>query len=214
MMIGDALHLVRDTVEEMRRDPVAMVGGLVPLVALSMWGDLGGADVMPLSFLAISITSFILQYVLTRRAMRAGGLLTADMPGNVGGFFGLCFLSNLGILLGFTLFIVPGIWIYARWIASGPILFAEQATVGEALANSAERTRSLLGAIVGATAILYMPFVAGLAASMMSDEATILSPAVSLAINIGLIGSQIAGWYLAVAIYRALQPQPLAEVFA
>jgi hypothetical protein len=213
-MMDEALNLLRGTVAELRRDPIAVAIGLVPLVGLGMWGDLGGAEVLRLSFLVISVTSFMLQYLLTRRAMRAGGLLPGDAPGKVAAFFGLCFLSNLGILLGFVLLIVPGIWLYARWLAAGPILFAEDMTVSEALAASAERTRPLLGAIVGATCIVYLPFLIALITSIVGEEATILSVGASLAINLGLTVSQIAGWYLAVAIYRALRPQPLADVFA
>lgn len=214
MTMDEVLRLLRGTAAALRRDPVAAAIGLVPLVAFGMWEDLGGAEVMGLSFLALSVVSFIAQYVLTRRAMRAGDLLPADAPGNVGGLFGLCFLSNIGILLGFTLLIVPGIWLYARWLASGPILLAEEATVGEALAKSAEWSRALLWAIVGATGLLYLPFVTGLIVSVVADEATIESPAVSLAINIGLAVSQLAGWYLAVAVYREIRSQPIAEVFA
>lgn len=207
-------ELLRATVAEFGRDPVVAAIGMLLLVVLGVWGDLAGAEVMRLSFLSISVTSFILQYVLTRRTMRKGGLLAVDAQGNVSGFFGLCFLANLGILLGFTLLIVPGIWLYARWIASGPVLFAEDMSISEALASSAERTRPMLDAIIGVTCIVHLPFVAGIIASVVAEEASMLSIGVSTATNIGMSVSQLAGWYLAVAIYRAVQPQPLADVFA
>ncbi|KQM87325.1 hypothetical protein ASE67_06300 [Sphingomonas sp. Leaf23] len=213
-MIGDAVELLRGTAVELRRDPVAAVVGLVPLIALGMWGDLGGAGIMPLSFFAASIASFVLHYVLTRRAMRAGGLLAKDASGDVSGLFLLNLVSNLATALGFVLLILPGIWLLARWLAAVPILFAEKTTPSEAMAASAARTRPLLVPIILAVVALYAPSIAALVASIALPEADIISPGMSFVINFASTISQLAGWYMAIATYRAVQPEPVEAVFA
>lgn len=210
----ETLNLLGGTAAELRRDPVAAGAALIPLVGLGMWGDQGGEGAIRLTFFATSIVSFILQYGLTRRAMRAGGLLAVDAPGNVGAMFLLNLVSNLGILLGFLLLIVPGIWLSARWSAAVPILFAEEPRSSEAMAVSAVRTRPMLLPIVAAFAILYAPFLLALIASILLPEGELVSPAISLAINLALSISQIAGWYLAISIYRATRPEPVEAVFA
>ena len=213
-MITQAFDLLRGMIAELRRDPVAATIGIVPLIALGIWGDLGGAGMMGLSFLATSVASFVLHYMLTRRAMRAGGLLSVDAPGDVSGLFLVNLVSNLGITLGFVLLIVPGIWLFARWFAAVPILFAESKTPAEAMAASAARTRPVLGPIILAVAIAYVPGVTALVASIALPEDGSVSPGMSFAINFGLTISQVAGWYIAIATYRAVQPEPIEAVFA
>jgi hypothetical protein len=213
-MIEEAKSLLHGMTVELRRDPIAAAIGVVPVVALGMLGDLGGKGMLPLSFFGASVTSFALHYILTRRAMRAGGLLATDAPGNVGGLFLLNLVSSLGISLGFILLIVPGVWLYARWIAAVPILFAEEMTPSQAMAVSASRTRPLLGPIILAVAILYVPFVAAFIASIALPEEVLVVTGVSLAINSGITISQVASWYMAIAAYRAIRPEPVAAVFA
>lgn len=213
-MIETAGDLLRGMIVEARRDPVMIAMAIVFTTVLAMLGDLGGAAMMPVSFLAIAVAAFVLQYVLTRRAMRAGGLLADDAPGNVGAFFGLGLLSGLGILLGITLLILPGIWLYARWLAATPILFADDIGVTEALATSVERTRPLLWPIIVAAGIVNVPYVLAMAATFLLPEQAQVAVGPSLAINLGLNGSQIAAWYLAIAIYRAIRPEPVEAVFA
>ncbi len=213
-MIKAAGSLLHGMIVELRRDPIAAAIGGGALTALSMLGDMGGADMMRLSFFAASIATFALHYTLTRRAMRAGGLLAIDAPGDVGGLFLLSLVSNLGILLGLVLLIVPGVWLYARWFAAAPILFAEETTSAEAMAASAARTRPMLGPIILAVAILYVPFAAAFVASTALPEEALVTTGVSLAINVGITISQVAGWYMAIAAYRAVRPEPVEAVFA
>ncbi len=213
-MIAEAGSLLHGMTVELRRDPIAAVIGGMALTALGMLSDVGGADMMRLSFFAASIATFVLHYILTRRAMRAGGLLAVDAPGDVGGLFLLDLVSNLAILLGFVLLIVPGVWLYARWFAAVPVLFAEETSSSEAMAASAARTRPMLGPIILAVAILYVPFVSALVASIALPEEALVATGVSPAINVGITLSQVAGWYLAIAVYRAVRPEPVEAVFA
>lgn len=214
MMVQRASDLVLGAIDELRRDPGAVAIACVLLIVIGTLSDLGGDEMLLLSILASEVVAFVLQYALTRRAMRAGGLPTKMAPGDVGGFFGLCFLSNLAILLGFILLIVPGVWLYARWLAAVPILFAEGKGVSEALATSAARTRSLLRPIIFAAGFVYVPYLGALGVDAVLFELATVSTGALVIINIGLTVSQIAGWYLAIAIYRATRPEPVEAVFA
>jgi hypothetical protein len=88
-----------------------------------------------------------------------------------GRLFGIGFLSNLGIVLGLVLLIVPGLILWARWSAAAPAGVAEDRGVGESMDRSARLTEGsrariilvgVVGGVVAVIAMVVLGFTGGL----------------------------------------------------
>jgi hypothetical protein len=96
--------------------------------------------------------SYLLQIVivlgLTSRAINQK--LT---PGGIASLLGatilMTILSNLGIMIGLLLLIIPGLLLLVRWSLAGPILVVERAGTMQSMGRSAELTRGYFGPIFG-----------------------------------------------------------------
>ncbi len=213
--ILDGLRLLTASARESTGDPVAAGTTLLVLTTLGAIADTrDDASVMPV-LLLLSAAAFGLQYVLIRRAMRLGGLLDRDAPGAVASFFGLLFVSGVGIVFGLALLILPGIWLYARWVAAAPVLFADRNLgVIEAMDESTRRSRPMMGPILLACTLTYLPYLAALAIQAFVFVDIRPDPVVAALVNLVISGSQILGWYLSVVVYRATRAEPLDAIFA
>ncbi|KQM96849.1 hypothetical protein ASE78_12975 [Sphingomonas sp. Leaf25] len=202
---------------EAMRDPAMAAIALIVLTGTGVVVDIlddADANVVPMVLL-IALASFGLQYALIRRTMRRGGLLATAAPGAIAAFFGLLFVSSIAITLGFVLLILPGLWLYARWIAAVPILFAHRDRgVIEAMDESTRRSRALMPRLFLIAVLIHLPVGIGLLVSELVYNDVQPDIALTVLLRIADSGSQILGWYLAVAVYRATQPEPLDAVFA
>ena len=75
-----------------------------------------------LAFIPGSVGGVIAHYYLLVKALDRLGLRKAGAPNRFWDFWGLLILSGIGVLLGIALFIVPGLYIAARWSAAGAVL--------------------------------------------------------------------------------------------
>ncbi len=213
--IGNVSGLLHAALREGLRDPVMAAVALIVLAGTGAAMDILDDANVVLPTLLLFVASFGLQYVLIRRAMRLGGLLATAAPGAIATFFGLLFVSSIAIGLGFVLLILPGVWLYARWLASVPILFAKpDCGVIEAMDESTRRSRPLMPRLLLASVLIHLPFVASLLISELIYGDVQPDIATAILTRIADSGAQILGWYLAVAVYRATQPEPLDAVFA
>jgi hypothetical protein len=96
-----------------------------------------------------------------------------------GRLFGIGFLSNLGIILGLILLVVPGLILWARWSAAGPAGIGEKRPVGDAMKRSAQLTEGtrfniivvgLIGLLAAAGGMLVIMFLTGFIDGMLQDR--------------------------------------------
>lgn len=145
-----------------------------------------------------SLASFVAQYWLTRRALDRDDLRHGD--GVVILYFGMCLVSGLAILAGLVLLVLPGLWLAARWIAAGPVLFCEDVGAIDALRRSASLTKARVFPIMIALVLASIPTGLIIGLLLVRPEYDL---AMSITANAAFIVSQLLFWYIAVAVYRA-----------
>ncbi|WP_380875365.1 hypothetical protein ACFB49_04350 [Sphingomonas sp. DBB INV C78] len=202
-------------------------GAFAALTALSVAMDmLVGPDGRG-NMLVSGLATVYAQYLITKTVMDAGGLDSAGAgeyrAAGFGAVFGVCFLSNLAIILGLLLLVVPGVFLAIRWFAAVPALIGEDSGVTRALGLSWERTKGYGGAIFGSLLVIYLPLIIAVivaigigisAADAGMEESGGLAESLILNSLIGL--SSIIGWHAAIAFWELRSPAApaLADVFA
>ena len=128
--------------------PANLVG--IVFTGSLIWGALAAFDGRPVTFL---------------ECLRQGGA-------NFGGQFGVGLLSGLGIVLGFVLLIVPGLFLMTAWSAAGAMRVAEGVNASEALGRSHRLTKGARWPIFGLVLLLSISFlVTAFAIAALSDIA-------------------------------------------
>lgn len=207
--------LIHATVAELRRDPWMAVGGVLLFAACKIFAGEVVND--PWAAFVVGLTAFMLQFMLMGHALRIGGLVAATRTADIRrfwSFFSLWLVSTVPVLIGFILFVVPGVWLYARWLLAMPILFAEQGAWNVALSRSVARTRPMLGSIVIAGGIIHLPFLIGFVWFRWMGGIADGWPEAVIAMQVAGTVSQVAGWYFAVAVYRTSRSELMEEGLA
>jgi hypothetical protein len=162
-----------------------------------------------------SIASLAAQYFVTR-GLLAHGSNTAP-PGGFGAVFAVCLLSNIAILLGLLLLVVPGLVLALRWFLAVPIVMVEDDGAKTALRKSWDRTRGISLSVLGALIALYAPLLLiAVGALFWGAEEIGISPIASFATNLAVYFGAVGGWHAAVATYelRAGSDGALQDIFA
>ena len=144
------------------------------------------------------------QHYVVRTALEDSGLQRGARP-RFAAYLGLSLLANAAILLGLLL-VLPGILLLVRWWAAVPVLLDSEATISGALSESWSRTRPHLWAILGLAAAIWLPAVAGVAATIALTVTGAGLLSAILIINLLLCGALLASWNSSVAVYRSLSP--------
>lgn len=76
------------------------------------------------------------------------GVLAKAGPRSFARVFGISFLAGLAILLGLILLVVPGLILWARWVAAIPASVVEDRPVSRSMDRSAKLTKGQRGRIV------------------------------------------------------------------
>lgn len=167
--------------------------------------------------LPLNIASAIAQYWIVRQALAREGLLAANLSGAPVSYVGVSFVSQIGILLGFVLLIVPGIVLVLRWAPAVPlVLGVERLSTNDALGEAWKRTKGHWQAIGAAYLLALIPFAGAIFAYAWETagvSAQLAAPGVA---NI-LINLSIAlMWMLSVAVYQgfASRDRELEDIFA
>jgi hypothetical protein len=167
-------------------------------------------------FFVPSLIAIFCEFVVTRRLLRRRGV---TLPAaSIGAFVGALILMGLGIGLGFVLLILPGLYLWARWSITIPLILGEGASAGEAFTQSGVRTAKYVGPILAALVLANLGVAGSLAIGVFLypdyDPAPI---GLAIALNLLSFGAQILTWHCGVAIY-ALTARPeadtLEEIFA
>ncbi len=99
----------------------------------------------PRAFALDGLVGFFIKVTATQFALRSA-LVGFNGGAQYGRAFGLSILSNLGILVGIVLLIVPGVILYVRWTLALPAMMRENIDVTEALGRSNALTEEIAGA--------------------------------------------------------------------
>lgn len=207
-IIGRMLGLLRDNAV-----PVAVV--TVALAVLGTAWDHYNPESM--FSLPLSIASMIGQYWIVRQALAREGLLAADLSGAPISYVGVSILSNIGIMLGLVLLVIPGILLLLRWTPAIPlVLGVERLRSNDALGEAWKRTKGHWLAIAAAYALTLIPLAGGiLAYAWEVYELPQQLAAIGVAnILLNLWGAST--WLLSVAVYQGFvrRDHELEEVFA
>lgn len=95
----------------------------------------------------IVIGQFAIGYFFAKELARDAGMIGESEHGaGFGQYFGASFLMSIGIILGFMLLILPGIYLQLRWTLAIPVLFSrtESDNWGAAINRSWELTSAVV----------------------------------------------------------------------
>ena len=203
----------------------AQLGHVLRENAAAVAGCVVGLTVVNIAFDSIStgtgatlpagIASLAAQYYLTASSLERLGLREPGGRNRFGAFWGLNILSGLGILLGYLLLILPGIYLSARWVAASAALLAEDGTVNNALGESWAITKPSLWPIIGVLLVIFVPAcVIGFGLSFLFQAWWPVDG--SPILYVFVFSAFAVSWLAAVAIYSLLRPgvSQLSEVFA
>jgi hypothetical protein len=199
--------------ELLRENAVLAAGCVVGLTAINIGLDAvstGNGMTLPAGLISLGA-----QYYLTATVLEKRGLREPGSRNRFGAFWRLNIVSGLGLLLGYLLLILPGLYLSARWMVASPALLAEDSGVGAALGESWAITKPSLWAILGTLLVIFIPiFVVGAGLSIAFE--TWLPVLAAPILYVFLFSAVTLSWLASVAAYSLLRPgsDHLAEVFA
>ena len=207
---------------EIINEMIAVAQANFPLLAATTLGIVAGFSLLDMvssgasNAINLVVTIFI-QYQIVER-MLADRVPSGPRSHRYGAMFIAGLLGGLGILVGFVMLIVPGLFLMAAWSVTTPFIVIEDKSGTAALAASwrttaASRISIVLVVLLGC-ALLGIGF-AGLFLFAGLGEGT-LGVAGTIYINLLATTITVAGWVLGVAVYRLIVPYSGAfkEVFA
>ncbi|HEX5185216.1 MAG TPA: hypothetical protein VFW19_18930 [Allosphingosinicella sp.] len=207
---ADPGKLLQETLVLARGQFALAVAAITVMVAIDTASDWLGRNGSALTLLSLPVT-LLLQYEITLASLAQRGLAERRGRRRLWALLGLSLLSGLGILLGFALLILPGLYLLVRWSLAVPILIAEDAGPGEALSGSGDEISGRFWPVAGLFLLLYLPFVAGAALNVAAPRTLPLDAVANILINLSLVGA----WFGAVAVYAdGKTGDRLADVFA
>ncbi|WP_188054088.1 glycerophosphoryl diester phosphodiesterase membrane domain-containing protein [Sphingosinithalassobacter sp. CS137] len=171
------------------------------LVAAGLAADLYGA-----AFL-VGVVALAAQYLVTSALLRGAGAHAAwGAPGRAARFVGVSIVSSVAIGVGMLCLIVPGLFLFARWLIAMPLVIGEGRSVQAALRTSWRWTRPSTAALMGTVALA----IASLAAALLIFL-FVYPPYGPVALAAALPANLLYGigltlcWYAAVAVYLRLR---------
>lgn len=198
----DDASLLRRTGALLRAHPLPGLAAWLAMsgasIAIDRMGLGPGGDIFP------SLVSTFAQFLLTSALLRRAGAHHAwGQPGRAAAFVVTGVVTGLAILFGTLLLILPGLYLYARWLVTMPLVIGEGCGVREAMRRSWRSMAGRVGPAMLAVAALLVPAV------MLCVAPLFLLPALDtpvpmvlvLAIDLVFPASLVASWYLAVAAY-------------
>jgi hypothetical protein len=202
-VLGDE---IRENAAAAGMSVLILIGGNLALDRLGQ-----SASVALSGFLSLGV-----QLYVTRSALARAGLLQDPSKGRLWSFWGMNIIAAIAILAGCVLFIVPGVFLGARWFVAGPAIIAENLSASEGMRESWKITKRSTWHIVGAILMLFgCGYTAGLGPLFFysADGAPLFVTAFSYFF---VFSTSVCCSLMSVGAYRLLSrsDQALAEVFA
>jgi hypothetical protein len=194
--------LLRRVAALLRAHPLPGLLWFVVLVAAGVAVD-AFTDGDPRNQFLLALPMTFAQFALVSALLRGTELHRAwAQPGRVASYVGLGIVTGLAIFAGLMVLILPGLYLYARWVVATPLVVGEGARMGEAMARSWRRTAPAGVPIAAALALVNLPFVAGMLVMLYLYPPYGPAPFdLALLSNALFFASSIASWYLAVAAH-------------
>jgi len=200
---------------ELNAMPAALF--VVALTALSVpvtWYGLGSLE--PLRILGgqllVAAAGIVCAYFLLIAVLRRTGLYARTAGDAFLPYIGLSLLYTLGVMAGFIVVILPGLFIMARWSMAQPLLVGGGRGVMAALGESWERTKDREFQILGAWLALIVLPVAVIIAARIYFEPQDLTGIIVSQIASSIISVASLAWN--VAIYGLIVGKEQSEAFA
>lgn len=187
------------------------VAGVASDVTIERMGGSGSGILI-----AYGIVITFVQVWITREAFTQAGVMPALPAANALSVYLQGILVGLGILLGLVLFILPGLYVFARWYLAGALLIREGAGRRAAMQRSWDMLVVHWPAALGVGLILFAlsvsPLIVEMAAPALALEYGFGWLLVTnLVAAVGLVGSYLAAVSLLLSIeYPA---STLQEIF-
>jgi len=185
---------------------------LVVMCAVGVLIDLnahGGSWNMLYSLVAIAFQVWLTDALLKQTGADGSGVRSSAIGVRVS------FVTQLGIVFGLLLFVVPGVIAFVRWSMALPIALSKGTGVIESIKESWARSEGHFWPILVLLMLIYVPAFGGaIGLGIVVESATPLTA--DIVTNLLMVIGLILGWYVAVAIFLAGEPrtEALREVFA
>ena len=173
LKIGKIIDKTLGVVERTAFPALIFVIVVTALCAPISWFTVGSLSASRLAGgeLLKAVIGIVAAYFLIVPMLRRAGLHTRSDADAFLPFIGLSVLSALGVLLGFIAFIIPGLFVMARWSIAQPLLVGQGTGVMESLGESWERTRgNEFSIIIAALALALAPIVVMIATAVFFEE--------------------------------------------
>jgi Membrane domain of glycerophosphoryl diester phosphodiesterase len=201
--------------EMMKAGPREALLAVIVLTAVSVATDFMGLNTIILvAAVSLWFQTSVTQSVMNRHDLIADGEFRS---GRFAAVFGVSFISNLAIILGFVLLVVPGIFLAVRWSIAVPAVVGSADSVTDGLRESWQKTKGQFWQILVVVLILTLFFMLPVAAALwFTDTAAGESAPFSLGINLVSSSGSVLGWYVMIALYEVLRSprESLSEIFS
>jgi len=169
----------------------------------------GSSGNMLFTFIAIGFQVWMTEAILTEMSTKDRGARSSGIGIRVS------FVSQLGILLGLVLLIIPGLIAFVRWSMVLPIALSQRVGVIESMRRSWHRTEGHFWPILSLLMLVYVPAF-GVATAVVVIAETTMPVLVDVIMNVLIRIALITGWHAALALFLAGEPRTAAleEVFA
>ena len=158
----NAREILARTGETIGRNPAHLILPLIFFAGVTTAIDFAETTLRPLNNL-VSVLLAVAQYQVTQLVLRNEDL--HDAPGGAGrvaSFVGAGILTGVLIGLASLLFILPGLFLYARWSMINPLIIGTGANMGDAMQRSWDGTRDNVVQVMIAFGVILLPLALGL----------------------------------------------------
>jgi hypothetical protein len=177
----------------------AVLAGAYAANSIFPLGEIAGFS---LGGVVLWILILLCQFTLTRLLLADLDLIrTEPERSSFWPMMGLLLLSQLGIVAGLGLFVVPGLIFWVRWLLAGPILVAEGRGVFDSFGKSWAETSANAWLIFQALALVFAPFLLLAVVNFLAESPEDGRTALSHIGNVFAYAGAVAGWIVAVAAY-------------
>ncbi|RYD55477.1 MAG: hypothetical protein EOP60_06105, partial [Sphingomonadales bacterium] len=156
----------------------------------------------------VGLVSTFAQFITISAVLKGMGIHRAwGRAGRVASYVGLGIVGTIAIGTGFVAFLIPGLFLYARWLLAVPLVIGEGERMADALGESWHRTRGNTLPLMIALAVVLLPILLSMGVLIFyyPEYGPAPLPA-ALAANALITLGFIASWFLAAVAHAMLQP--------
>lgn len=213
MRVGE---LLAGTFSELASIPVPLLIYIAVFFLLGILQTSAG-NLSGLASLTAMFLYFVGQYALYRILLRRAKMIEIDGPFRVFRFIGMALLLSIPIFIGFNFFLLPAVFLVAKWVMAPAYLVAGKKGVIESIGNSwstSDGSSFSLSLVVFLLAIVFAIVI--LLAALLDEFVGIGSSTIPLVVVAVLHAYPLLLMGLSITAYRGLnqEPERLGDVFS